>query len=137
MSKIDHPYHQDSMWKGASSNIFKNAQHLRENMTDAELLLWEKLKGNKFHGLKFRRQHPIHKYIADFYCHKLKLIIEIDGGYHQKEDQIEYDAKRTDDLIFNDIRVIRFSNEDVKNDIKKVLTEIEKVTFLKSSKDSL
>ena len=126
MKKIDHPYHQDSMWKGASSDIFKKAQYLRENMTEAELLLWEELKGNKLCDLKFRRQHPIHKYIADFYCHKIKLIIEIDGDYHQKEEQKEYDIKRTDDLNFLNIRVIRFTNEDVENNIDKVLSEIKK-----------
>lgn len=94
-------------------------------MTDAELLLWEKLKGNKFHGLKFRRQHPISNYIADFYCHKLKLIIEIDGGYHQIEEQKKYDKERTVNLNFNDIKVLRFSNEEIIINIAKVLLEIE------------
>ena len=116
----------DSMFKGASARIFKNAEALRKNMTESELLLWEELRGKKFHGLKFRRQHPIQTFIADFYCHKLKLIIEIDGGYHETESQFELDKLRTEVLEFNDVRVIRFTNYDVVNNIEKVLSEIEK-----------
>ena len=116
----------DSMFKGASARIFKNAEVLRLNMTESELLLWEELKSKKFHGLKFRKQHPIQTFVADFYCHKLKLIIEIDGGYHETESQLELDKLRTEVLEFNDVRVIRFTNYDVVNNIEKVLSEIEK-----------
>ena len=80
--KEDQSQRDESMFKGASAKIFKNAEVLRNRMTESESLLWDKLKSKKFHGLKFRCQHPIQTYIADFYCHKLKLIIEIDGGYH-------------------------------------------------------
>ena len=70
------PNHDEGMWKGAPSDSFTKAQFLRRNETKAEKLLWEKLRNNQLEGLKFRRQHPVNIYIADFYCHKLKLIIE-------------------------------------------------------------
>jgi len=114
------------MWKGAPPQNFSNAQYLRENMTNAESLFWNRVKSKQFHGLKFRRQHPIHKYIADFYCHKLKLIIEIDGDYHNSTKQKEYDILRTKDLNFQDIEVLRFTNDEVENEIEKVLKAIEK-----------
>ena len=125
MAKIKHPYHDESMWKGSPPQNFSNAQSLRKNMTNAEVILWDKLKSNKFHGLKFRRQHPIHKYIADFYCHKLKLIIEIDGDYHNSSEQKSYDNLRTEHLNFQDIKVIRFTNSEVENRIEEILKIIE------------
>jgi very-short-patch-repair endonuclease len=113
--------HNDSMFKGASAQIFANAKKLRSNITNAEKVLWEELRHNKFHGLKFRRQHPIQNFIADFYCHKHKLVIEIDGDYHLSQNQIEYDKNREEILNFNDIIVMRFTNDKVLNDLDKVL----------------
>lgn len=72
---------KQKMFLGASHLIFQNAERLRYNMTAAETLLWGHLKGNQL-GFKFRRQHPNSIYIADFYCHHHKLIIEIDGSIH-------------------------------------------------------
>jgi len=69
------------MFMGASNLIFKNAEVLRNNMTAAEMLLWGHLKGNQL-GAKFRRQNPLGNYIADFYCHQHKLVIEVDGSIH-------------------------------------------------------
>ena len=117
--------HNDSMWKGASLEIFSNAKDLRNNLTEAEKLLWEQLESNKFHNFKFRRQHPILNYVVDFYCHKLKLVIEIDGGYHENKEQIEKDRERTENLIFNELTVIRYTNSQVKDNITAVLTGIE------------
>ena len=125
MSKEKHPYYDESMWKGAPSQNFSHAKQLRKNMTNSELVLWNKLKNKQFFGHKFRAQHPIQKYIADFYCHKLKLIIEIDGGYHNKSEQKSYDKARTDDLNFQGIDVIRFTNEEVENSIEKVLKTLK------------
>jgi very-short-patch-repair endonuclease len=113
------------MWKGANPQNFSNAKNLRENMTNAELIFWNRVKNKQFHGLKFRRQHPIHKYIADFYCHKLKLIIEIDGDYHNTSEQKNYDILRTKDLNFQDIKILRFKNDEVENEIEEVLKTIE------------
>ena len=117
--------HDDSMFKGASAQVFSNAEKLRERMTIAEKLLWEELRENKFYGLKFRRQHPIQNYIADFYCHKHKLVIEVDGKYHLHKDQVEYDENRKEILNFNDVIVLRFTNDEVINDLSKVLFDIK------------
>ena len=116
--------HDESMWKGAPASGFLKAQSLRENLTEAEVYLWERLKANQFQGLKFRRQHPIGIYIVDFYCHKHKLIIELDGAYHNTTDQIEKDQERSDFLNFQGLKVIRFTNDQVLIQVDFVLKEI-------------
>ena len=119
------PNYDDGMWKGAPSDSFSKAQFLRRNETKAEKLLWEKLRNNQLEGLKFRRQHPVNIYIADFYCHKFKLIIELDGDYHDQEEQKQKDEVRTEVLRLNDLKIIRFKNEEVEQDINQVLTTIK------------
>ena len=119
------PNHDEGMWKGAPSDSFTKAQFLRRNETKAEKLLWEKLRNNQLEGLKFRRQHPVNIYIADFYCHKFKLIIELDGDYHNQEEQKQKDEVRTEVLRFNGLKIIRFKNEEVEQDINQVLTTIK------------
>ena len=119
------PNYDDGMWKGAPSDSFSKAQLLRRNETKAEKLLWEKLRNNQLGGLKFRRQHPVNIYIADFYCHKIKLIIELDGDYHDQEEQKQKDEVRTEVLRLNDLNIIRFKNEEVEQDINQVLTTIK------------
>lgn len=112
------------MWKGAPSNSFLKAQSLRNNETQTEKILWEKLKNNQLKGNKFRRQHPISLFIADFYCHQLKLIIEVDGEYHNTVEQIKKDDERTQVLQDNGVKIIRFSNCEIENNVDKVITEI-------------
>ena len=119
------PNHDEGMWKGAPSDSFSKAQFLRRNETIAEKLLWEKLRNNQLEGLKFRRQHPVNIYIADFYCHKFKLIIELDGDYHNQEEQKQKDEVRTEVLRLNGLKIIRFKNEEVEQDINQVLTTIK------------
>ena len=119
------PNHDEGMWKGAPSDSFSKAQFLRRNETIAEKLLWEKLRNNQLEGLKFRRQHPVNIYIADFYCHKFKLIIELDGDYHNQEEQKQKDEVRTEVLRLNDLKIIRFKNEEVEQDINQVLITIK------------
>jgi very-short-patch-repair endonuclease len=119
------PNHDEGMWKGAPSDSFSKAQFLRRNETKAEKLLWEKLRNNQLEGLKFRRQHPVNIYIADFYCHKFKLIIELDGDYHNQEEQKQKDEVRTEVLRLNGLKIIRFKNEEVEQDINQVLTTIK------------
>ena len=123
--KKNQPYHDESMYKGAPPDSFAKAKFLRDNMTDAEKLLWEKLKDNKLKGFKFRRQHPIHIYIVDFYCHKLKLVIEIDGGYHDSKEQKLLDAERSEILKFQELEIIRFTNDEVLGNIEFVMRKIE------------
>ena len=89
-----------SMFYGAKAHIFEKAKLLRKNMTEAELLLWKQLKGKKMLGLRFRPQHPIDIFIADFYCHPIKLIIEVDGGTHLSLQQKEYDIGRAAELNY-------------------------------------
>ncbi len=125
--KKDNPYHDESMWKGASANTFSKAERLRNNMTTPESILWEAVKGNKVEGYKFRRQHPIHLYIADFYCHKLKLVIEIDGEYHNSETQLKKDQERTSYLNAQGIQIIRFTNSEVINNLNEVINKIKEV----------
>jgi len=100
-------------------------------MTDSELKLWEQLKSKKILELRFRPQHPIDIFIADFYCHPIKLVIEVDGEVHKSVEQREYDSGRTGELNYWGIKVIRFTNDEVENDIEKVINEIKQV-YIKS-----
>ncbi|MFZ2190474.1 MAG: endonuclease domain-containing protein [Candidatus Magasanikiibacteriota bacterium] len=109
-------------------------RQLRQNQTKAETILWLKLKNRQLDNKKFQRQYSIilnvsdkiYFYIADFYCHEFKLIIEVDGGIHLKPKQKEHDQFRTDRLNELGIKIIRFTNEEVINNIEKVLSEIKK-----------
>jgi very-short-patch-repair endonuclease len=87
-----------SMFYGASPIIFERAKLLRESMTEAEKRLWLFLNKNKIMGLRFRAQHPIERFIADFYCHAIKLVIEVDGDIHKNQENQEYDIGRTAEL---------------------------------------
>ena len=117
------------MFYGAEPFLFKLAKEQRNNPTRAEQFLWEYLKNNKL-GVKFRRQHPVFKYIADFYCHELRLIIEVDGDYHRDSVQTEYDEFRSEDINDFGIKVIRFNNEQVLNDVKLVINQIKQEIIL-------
>ena len=116
-----------SMFYNAKPIIFERAKAMRENMTRAEKAVWDLLKEKKVLGLRFKPQHPIDIFIADFYCHPLKLVVEIDGGVHISEDQIEYDIGREAELDRFGIKVIRFTNEEVERDIIHVQNEIERI----------
>ncbi len=116
---------EDSMWKGASSSSFLKAKGLRDKMTLSEKALWEELEKNNLMGIKFRRQHPIGIYIVDFYSHKLKLIIELDGKYHQNKKQQILDDERTTFLEFNGLKVLRFKNEEILENMETVIQRIE------------
>jgi len=94
---------------------FENAKANRRTATEAEDILWNVLRGRKFLNLKFRRQHPINSYIADFYCFELNIVIEVDGKYHQEQEQMKYDQERTKELEATSIKVLRLTNEDVHN----------------------
>src|SRR3990172_9586899 len=87
--------HDIGMWKGAPTSGFLKAKELRNQMTISERQLWSELEKNKLLGVKFRRQHPIGIYIVDFYAHKFKLIIELDGKYHLNKKQQILDKERT------------------------------------------
>ena len=107
-----------------SPQIFRQADELRRKMTKAEKVLWERLKEKKLDGYKFRRQHPILRFIVDYYCHKEKLIIELDGDSHNDEMQEQYDEERTKILTECGMKVIRFRNEEIFNEIESVIERI-------------
>ena len=113
----------NSMFAGATPVIFELAKNLRRNMTDAEKHLWYHLKSG-IHGCKFRRQHPILNYIADFYCHKCRLIIEVDGAIHAVSEVKESDRERENHLLSNAVKVLRFTNSEVLKNTDSVLAQI-------------
>ncbi|PLW96466.1 MAG: hypothetical protein C0593_11490 [Marinilabiliales bacterium] len=117
--------YQPSYYYNASREIIDTAKRLRKNMTPAEKILWQELKGNKINGRHFRRQHPIYRYIADFYCHKEKLVIEVDGSYHNNPEQRDYDKNRDATIDEYDIRVLRFTNNEVLNRLEEVIKRIK------------
>ena len=113
------------MYFGAKPSIFKLAKELRKEETEAEKILWEKLNKNQMLGLQFRRQHPINMFIADFYCAKLKLVIEVDGSIHEIPEYQDHDIGRSEILNDFGITVIRFTNEQIMNEIDYTLEQIE------------
>ena len=114
---------EKSMYYGANAETFAAAKILRDNMTTCEKLLWERLKLKQICGLRFRRQHPIIFFIADFYCHEARLVIEIDGEIHTQRR--EYDDGRSAEMEKYFIKVIRFTNSEVENNIDNVIRVIE------------
>ena len=113
------------MHYGAGPSIFEHARFLREHATPTERMLWQRIRNNQL-GVKFRRQHPIGNYIADFYCHKFKLVIELDGKYHNRDNQKKADSLRDMDMKVLGIKVLRFDDDDVVNDLETVITKIKK-----------
>ena len=111
-----------SMFYNASSEIFQKAEMLRKNMTKAETVLWERLRKNQL-GVRFKAQHPIERYIVDFYCHKAKLVIEVDGEIHKF--QKEYDLGREAELEKYGLKILRFTNKDIFNKIDLVIEKIK------------
>ena len=104
-------------------------------MTDAERKLWHTIRGQQFEGCRFRRQHPIDSYIADFACIDRKLVIELDGGQHQ--EQVIYDEQRTAYLQREGWQVLRFWNNDVLNNLEGVVMTIaERLTAAPPSQPS-
>lgn len=106
------------------------ARALRKNQTKAEQFLWTELRNRNFLGYKFRRQHPIgNSYIVDFYCAKKRLIIEIDGAIHDELCVKENDEDREEFLKNLGYKVIRIRNDEVFDQLEKVVEKIEKALF--------
>ncbi|BAO54397.1 vitamin B12 dependent-methionine synthase activation domain-containing protein [Nonlabens marinus] len=118
-----------SSWRTANPIAYgllqQRVKEKRKNPTPAENKMWEVLSNKKLDGYKFRREHIIGMYIVDFVCLRENLVIEIDGGYHDTEEQQEKDQERTNWLQEHGFRVIRFKNEQVLNDIEFVLNEVQ------------
>jgi very-short-patch-repair endonuclease len=101
-----------------------NRRKLRKAQTEEELIFWAHVKDRRFRGHKFRRQYSVGNYIADFYCPKLKLIIELDGGQHFEEDKIKYDLTRTEYFKSLGMNVKRYTNLDIKNNFIAVMDDL-------------
>ena len=123
----------DGKWFETSApdryELLKNfAKENRTKMTESESVLWEALR--RLHcGYHFRRQHPIGDYIADFICLKKKLVVEVDGGYHNNPMQQQNDQMRTDYLERKGYTVIHFKNEEISDDLHEVIMRIKEQLF--------
>lgn len=99
-------------------------KHLRNNIPRAEQVLWDKLKSRQLNGFKFRRQYSVDKYVLDFYCPEAKLGIEVDGPSHFSDTARDFDKKRQGTIESFGIELIRFTNNDIFENLDAVLTKI-------------
>ncbi len=106
------------------SELLQLARTLRHNSTDAENLMWNLLRGRQIAEAKFRRQHPFEPYVLDFYCHELKLAVEVDGGQHNEPAGRVHDKQRDAFLVSNGIRTLRFWNNQVLAETEAVLEAV-------------
>ena len=104
-----------------SKKIF--ARTLRKKQTHEEQKVWEVLRNRRFHNLKFRRQHVLEGFVVDFYCHRLRLVVEIDGKVHEK--QKEYDGLRQAILEESGYIIIRVSNDEVNRNMDVLLNRLK------------
>ena len=116
---------EDYKFTGYNSKLKENARELRKNMTSQEKHLWYDFLRN--YPIKFYRQRVIDNYIADFYCSKAKLVIEIDGSQHYTEEGLNHDKIRTQILEKYGLTVIRFTNEKINTHFTEVCDYIDKV----------
>ena len=107
-----------------NKNLKLSSRKLRNRMTDAEILLWSKIKRKQLKGIQFNRQKPIGNYIADFYSFKAKLVIEIDGSQHYEKENKEKDKIRDDYFKKLGLNVLRFNNLEVLKNIDGVIKRI-------------
>ncbi len=115
---------EETKFTGYNIKLKENARTLRKNMTEQERRLWYCFL--KDYPIKIYRQRSIGNFIADFYCSKAKVVIEIDGSQHYFEDGVKYDEYRTQMIEKYDIKVIRFSNYDVNTNFEGVCLEIDR-----------
>jgi very-short-patch-repair endonuclease len=109
---------------GAKADTFRYAEYLRQNPTKAEEILWERLRKNQIECVRFRRQHPLLRYVPDFYAHAVKLVVELDGEIHDEEVVKLADAFREENIKLHGIKILRYRNEDVYNFIDDVVEDI-------------
>jgi len=126
---------EPNMFYGASNLIFKRAKELRNRLTDSESLLWNHIKGKQL-GVKFRRQHPISNYIADFYCHEIKLVIELDGSIHNLPEIASNDLERQKHIEEIGLTVLRFTNRELYHNLNQVLDKIKEAMQVEQLKAS-
>ncbi len=110
-----------------TSTKVERSRVLRKEMTEAEKVFWDMVRNRKMFGLKFRRQQIIDGFIIDFYCDSLGLCVEIDGGIHDTDEQIEYDRLRDEVLKLRKLKILRFKNEEVLQAVDVVRERIREV----------
>ena len=125
---------EKDMFFGAIAELFSLALHMRKNPTEAETAMWKMLRKFRQSGFPFRRQHPIEFYIADFYCHNLRLVIEVDGEIHTEKQIQSHDEGRTGELERFGIKVLRFTNNQILHEsdlvVEKINATIKKLTSI-------
>ena len=125
---------EKDMFFGAKAELFSLALHMRKNPTEAERVMWKILRKFRQSGFPFRRQHPIEFYIADFYCHNLRLVIEVDGEIHTEKEIQSHDEGRTGELERFGIKVLRFTNNQILYEsdlvVEKINANINKLTSI-------
>ena len=119
------PTHNIILGQKVRPEIIEVAKYLRANQTPIEQALWECLRNHRLNGWKFRRQQILDRTIVDFYCHKAGLVIELDGSYHADVDQQTYDRERDQMLMAHGLRILRFTNARIQDNLETVLIEIE------------
>ncbi|MFZ1715171.1 MAG: DUF559 domain-containing protein [Saprospiraceae bacterium] len=115
-----------SLHQNATQQIFEHAKWLRNNVTLTESILWEEVRNKKL-GVKFRRQHPLGAYVVDFYCHELRLVIELDGEYHTSVHQQGVDQEKDLELLGSGSTVLRINDKEVLEKLPGVI-ELLKLT---------
>jgi very-short-patch-repair endonuclease len=116
--------------RGSTGTVEQAARTMRREPTAAEEVLWGALRKNQFGGLKFRQQHPVGRFVLDFYCASCKLAVEVDGDVH--DDQAERDAERTKVVERYGYHVLRFRNEQVLQELPKVVQAIAAAAAVRS-----
>jgi very-short-patch-repair endonuclease len=117
------------MYFGAKPVLFKLASEMRKNPTQSEKILWNILRKYRHKGFLFRQQHPICIFIADFYCHRLRLVVEVDGEIHFNNEAQEHDDWRTGVMEKFGIHIIRFTNDQVLHHQDIVINQINELLF--------
>lgn len=118
-----------------NQNLKAFSRKLRNNSTLGEIVLWKQLRAGKIKGYTFNRQKPLGNYIVDFYCKPLKLVIEVDGGYHFEEEQKLLDKERQNILENMGLNFLRFHDEEVRKDMDVVIKTIEEYINHYQNKD--
>jgi very-short-patch-repair endonuclease len=104
--------------------LVRRARVLRSNITEAEIILWSRLRSKQINGYKFRRQQPLLNYIVDFYCDELKVIIVVDGEIHSLNEKPKYDLKRDNILKINGYHIIRLTNLEIETELDLTINKI-------------
>ncbi len=125
-----------NMFYGADVVLFERAKQMRNNMTYSERRLWERLSNNKL-NVRFKPQHPLFLFIVDFYGHKAKLVIEVDGDVHFNDEKQTKDTERSQQIEALGIMIMRFTNEEIFKDLNSVVGKIRSAVDRRLSQSPL